>query len=225
MKKAYVVLLIGAFSVGMIGCASRSYVDEQMSILSQGMESRIQETDRDVDALEGDVTNLREDLTAKDREISQLRDMTEAQERKLRESIDLAEEAMDRAKDASKLTTGKLLYEVTISDESVPFGYDKATLSDEAKAALDTFAETLIIANEPVYIEIQGHTDNIGSRAYNLRLGQARAESVMRYLHMAHEIPLDRMGVFSYGEERPVAANKTKAGRAKNRRVVLLVME
>ncbi len=225
MKKAYVVLLIAAFSVGMIGCASRGYVDEQMSILSQGMESRIQETDQDVDALEGDVTNLREDLTAKDREISQLRDMTEAQERKLRESIRLSEEAMNRAENASKLTSGKLLYEVTISDESVPFGYDKAKLSDEAKAALDTFAQALIVENEPVYIEIQGHTDNIGSQRYNLRLGRDRAESVMRYLHIQHEIPLDRMGVFSYGEDRPVADNKTKAGRAQNRRVVLLVME
>lgn len=225
MKKAYGVLLIAAFSVWMAGCASRSYVDEQMSILSQGMESRIQETDRDVDTLEGDVTNLREDLTAKDREISQLRNMTEAQERKLRESIELAEEAMERAEGASKLTRGKLLYEVTISDEAVPFGYDKANLSNEAKAALDAFAEALIVENEPVYIEIQGHTDNVGSKAYNLHLGQARAESVMRYLHIAHEIPLDRMGAFSYGEERPVADNKTKSGRAQNRRVVLLVME
>jgi len=225
MKKAYVALLIAAFSVGMIGCASRGYVDEQMSILSEGMESRIQETDRDVDVLEGDVTNLREDLTAKDREISQLRNMTEAQERKLRESIELSEEAMDRAENASKLTQGKLLYEVTISDEAVPFGYDKAELSDEAKAALDTFAQALIVENEPVYIEIQGHTDNIGSQRYNLRLGRDRAESVMRYLHIAHEIPLDRMGVFSYGEDRPVADNKTKEGRAQNRRVVLLVME
>ncbi len=225
MNKAYGVLLAGAVSMMMVGCASRGYVDEQMSILSQGMESRLQETDQEVEALEGDVTTIREDLTAKDREISQLRDMTEEQERKLRESLDLAQEAVERAENASELVKGKLLYEVTLSDEAVPFGYDKAKLSDEAKLALDAFAETLIVDNEPVYIEIQGHTDNIGSDAYNLRLGRDRAESVMRYLHINHEIPLNRMGVFSYGEARPVAENKTEAGRAQNRRVVLLVME
>lgn len=225
MKKVHVALLAGAFSVGVIGCASRGYVDEQMGILSQGMESRIQETDREVEALEGNVSTIREDLSAKEREISQLRNMTESQERKLRESLDRAEEAMDRAENASKLTKGKLLYEVTISDESVPFGYDKAQLTDAARTALDTFAETLIVENAPVYIEIQGHTDAIGSEAYNLRLGRDRAEAVMRHLHIKHEMPLDRMGVFSYGESRPVADNKTKAGRAKNRRVVLLVME
>lgn len=225
MKTAYGMLLVGVLSLGMAGCASRGYVDQQMSILSQGMESRLHETDQEVDELEGDVTTIRAELSAKDREISQLRNMTEEQERKLRESLDLAEEAVDRAESASKLVKGKLLYEVTISDEAVPFAYKKAALSDEAKLALDAFAGALIAENDPVYIEIQGHTDNIGSEAYNLRLGRERAEAVMRYLRIKHEIPLSRIGVFSYGESRPVADNKTKAGQAKNRRVVLLVME
>lgn len=225
MKKAYAALLTAAFSASVIGCASKGYVDEQMVILSQGVESRIQQTDQDVNALAGDLGAIQEDLTAKDREISQIRDITESQEKKLRESIALAEDAMARAENASKLTKGKLLYEVTISDASVPFGYDNASLSQEAEIALDTFAENLIVENKPVYIEIQGHTDSVGGNAYNLRLGQERAESVMRYLHIRHEIPLDRMGAFSYGEERPVADNKTKDGRAQNRRVVLLVME
>ena len=74
------------------------------------------------------------------------------------------------------------------------------------------------------YIEIEGHTDNAGAKELNQRLGLERAENVKRYLYEQHQVPLHKINVISYGEEKPVAPNKTKDGRAQNRRVVIKVL-
>ncbi|MBP1621250.1 MAG: oprF, partial [Acidobacteria bacterium] len=72
---------------------------------------------------------------------------------------------------------------------------------------------------------IQGHTDSVGSEQYNLSLGQARANEVLRYLATSAGLPLHRMNAISYGEYKPIADNKTAAGRGQNRRVSLVVLE
>jgi outer membrane protein OmpA-like peptidoglycan-associated protein len=75
-----------------------------------------------------------------------------------------------------------------------------------------------------LYFEIEGHTDNIGSEAYNLQLGEKRATAVRNYLSQKG-IPLHALNVISLGESRPVADNGTPQGRAQNRRVVIRVLE
>ena len=61
-------------------------------------------------------------------------------------------------------------------------------------------------------------------RTINYKLGLERAESVKRYLYETHQVPLHKINVISYGEEKPIAPNKTKDGRAQNRRVVIKVL-
>ena len=75
-----------------------------------------------------------------------------------------------------------------------------------------------------VFIEIEGHTDNVGDTAINERLGLERAEAVKRYLYEQHQVPLHKINVISYGEGKPVAPNNTRDGRAQNRRVVVKVL-
>ena len=75
-----------------------------------------------------------------------------------------------------------------------------------------------------VYLEIEGHTDSVGSPTLNERLGLERAEAVKRYLYEQHSIPLHKMNVISFGETKPVAPNGTRDGRAQNRRVVIKVL-
>ena len=75
-----------------------------------------------------------------------------------------------------------------------------------------------------VYIEIEGHTDNVGSENGNFELGLMRAEAVKRYLYMQHQVPLHKINIISYGEQKPVAPNNTRDGRAQNRRVVIRVL-
>ncbi|MCP4658190.1 MAG: OmpA family protein, partial [bacterium] len=105
------------------------------------------------------------------------------------------------------------------------FGFEQSRLDAEAATALDRFAEQLLTAGGGIFIEIQGHTDASGSEEYNLELGYERAQAVRRYLSMRHGLPLHRMSVISYGKASPVADNNTREGRAKNRRVVLVVLK
>jgi peptidoglycan-associated lipoprotein len=132
-------------------------------------------------------------------------------------------EALDRATAAGKLAEGKFLYSMVLSDDSVKFPVDSAKLSPEAQERLTAFADKLKNDNRNVYLEIQGHTDARGSASINERLGEERAEAVRRFMNQ-HGVPLNRMATISYGKADPVADNKTRAGRAQNRRVVMVVM-
>jgi outer membrane protein OmpA-like peptidoglycan-associated protein len=134
-----------------------------------------------------------------------------------------AKDALDRATAAGKLAEGKFLYSEVLSDDSMKFPLSKATLSPEAQARLDAFADKLKAENKNVYVEVQGHTDATGSKEANYRLGAERAEVVRRYLNQ-HGVPLNRMSTISYGPDAPVAPNTDRAGREANRRVVLIVL-
>ena len=134
-----------------------------------------------------------------------------------------AREALQRATDAGKLAEGKFVYSEVLSDDSMKFAVDKATLSPEAQVRLDAFIDRLKTENRNVYVEIQGHTDATGTPEGNIRLGEQRAEAVRRYLNQ-HGVALNRIGTISYGADAPVAPNTTREGRAANRRVVLIVL-
>ena len=209
LSPALVVLLV--LAVGLSGCASKKWVNEQISEYGQVTNTKIHEVQ---DATE---TNQKE--------ISELAAKQAALEAEVAELSETAKDALLRADEAGVLAMGKFLYEVTVTDNGVMFGFDKATLSDGAKAELDEFAAVVKAVEGHAYIEIQGHTDNIGSESYNLKLGYKRAEAAMRYLNMEQGIPLFRMNVISYGEYKPIADNSTKDGRASNRRVTLVVMQ
>ena len=119
----------------------------------------------------------------------------------------------------------RLVYEVTLSEDQGNFKFGKTDLPDEAKARLDQVVGQLKgDTSKNIFIEIEGHTDNVGSSAGNKELGLERAEAVKRYLYEQHQIPLHKMNVISYGEDKPVAPNNNRAGRAQNRRVVIKVL-
>ncbi|MDM8523846.1 OmpA family protein [Desulfococcaceae bacterium HSG8] len=226
MKNIFFVFIVVAIALssGMTGCATKTYVNKQVELLAvrdRELNDNIQTVQTEVEKGMGKVWK---EIGTTQEDIIALKDTVEEQKEKINE-LNTSEEAVERAEEAGKLGKGKLLYEVTMSDESVFFAYKKRELSDEAELALNVFANILVAENKDVFIEIQGHTDDIGSEDYNLELGQSRAETVKRYLHTEHEIPLHRMSVFSYGESEPVVPNNSEINRSKNRRVVLLVME
>ena len=131
--------------------------------------------------------------------------------------------AYERAEAAGKLAEGKFLYNVTLQDDGYKFKTNKYALSDDERAKLTDFASKLKSDNRNVYIEIQGHTDSTGTDDYNESLGEERADAVRLFLN-EQGVALNRMNTISYGETAPVADNKTKAGRAQNRRVNIVVM-
>ncbi len=135
-----------------------------------------------------------------------------------------AREALERAMQAGRLAEGKIVYEATLTDEVTHFALNEARLNAESRKQLDAFAAQLKAENRGVFIEIQGHTDNLGAAEANQRLAQRRAMAVRDYLHREAGIPLNLLAVAAYGASRPAADNATREGRAKNRRVVLVVL-
>jgi outer membrane protein OmpA-like peptidoglycan-associated protein len=135
-----------------------------------------------------------------------------------------AASAVGERVDAVDAASRRLVYTVTLSEDQGNFTFGSADLPDQAKARLDGLVQQLQSDPQNVYFEIEGHTDNVGPAELNERLGLDRAESVKRYLYDQHHVPLHKMNVISYGEEKPAAPNDTREGRAQNRRVVLRVL-
>jgi len=200
MKPWIVALSLATALVGTTGCATKKYVKTETGAVNTR-----------VDEVQGQVEKNQTRLNQHDQQIG--------------EASRTAQEALRRAQEAGKLAEGKFLYETVLSDDKVKFGFDTADLSPEGQAALDEFAAKIKQENKNVYVEIQGHTDNVGSEKYNEELGMLRAESVRRYLNQKQNFPLHRINVISYGETAPVSDNKTREGRSQNRRVVLVVLD
>ncbi len=118
----------------------------------------------------------------------------------------------------------KLIFEVTLSEDQGNFGFGKTELPDAAKARLDQVVGQLKGESKNIFIEIEGHTDNVGDAVLNEKIGMERAEAVKRYLYEQHQVPLHKINVISYGETKPVAPNNKRDGRAQNRRVVVKVL-
>ena len=125
---------------------------------------------------------------------------------------------------ALEAETRKLILETVISEDSGKFQFGTAELPDGAKQAIDQLVARVKGDRKNVWIEIEGHTDNVGDEKYNEALGLQRAEAVKRYLYEQHQIPLHKMSTISYGERKPAAENRTRDGRAQNRRVVIKVL-
>jgi outer membrane protein OmpA-like peptidoglycan-associated protein len=134
------------------------------------------------------------------------------------------QDALSRATAAGKLAEGKFMYSMVMSDDSAHFPVNGSSLSTDETARLTDFVNRLKTDNKNVYLEIQGYTDSTGPAAYNLNLGQQRADAVRRFLS-DQGVALNRMSTISYGVDHPVAPNNTRAGRAQNRRVVVVVLD
>jgi len=105
------------------------------------------------------------------------------------------------------------------------FKFRSTMLSDEAKAKIDEMFASDDVDLTNSHFEIEGYTDNLGTKEVNEQYGRARANAVKQYLGECHEIPASRIKVVSYGMEKPVGDNSTPEGRAQNRRVVIKVVD
>jgi len=204
MTKYTRVLSAAALAVLMSACATNKAVDKKIA------EAQAQ-TNQKIESVSGQVEELQQKQQQTDVRLEQLSQS--------------AAEALQRAQEAGVLAKGKVVFEQTFSEDRVKFKLGSHELSADAKTALDEFATRIKGLESGYFIEIQGHTDDTGGDAFNEELGQRRAESVRRYLSREQKLPLNRMSTISYGDTLPLESNKTRAGRAANRRVVLVVLE
>jgi peptidoglycan-associated lipoprotein len=135
-----------------------------------------------------------------------------------------AASAVNTRADAIEKAAKRIVYEVVLNEEKGNFKFGKATIPENVGPEVDQLVSQLKANPNGAYIEIEGHTDNVGSKDINYKLGLDRAEAVKRYLYETHQVPLHKINVISYGEEKPIGDNKKKDGRAQNRRVVIKVL-
>ena len=190
-----------------------------------------------VDTLTGTVEETQERTRQNAERIGSVDAKAEAEAKSATDARSAADQAAQRAQAANTAATAvntrvdevvassrRLVYEVTLSEDQGNFRFGRTDLPDEAKARLDEIVGQLKSDPKGIFIEIEGHTDNVGSKELNDRLGMERAETVKRYLYEQHQVPLHKINVISYGEDKPVAPNNNREGRAQNRRVVVRIL-
>jgi peptidoglycan-associated lipoprotein len=201
-------LAVGAVvALGASGCATKKYVQREVGDVNQK-----------ADNLSSEMEKTQQRVNQNETRIAEV-------DREAQAGKQSAQEALNRAADAEKAAKGKLIYQVTLTDDQVKFPFGKAVLKDEAKASIEQAISALKTENKGVFMEIEGHTDAVGPASYNRELGEKRALAVRDYLHDDLGIALSRIEVISYGEDQPVSDNKTRESRAENRRVVIKVLE
>ena len=129
-----------------------------------------------------------------------------------------------RAGEKTEVMIGMVKRPMVITLRGVNFDFDKATIKPESYPILDEAAK-ILKTHPDIRVEIQGHTDWIGSDAYNYILSNERANSVRDYLIKKHNIDASRLIARGYGEGRPVTTNRTEEGRAKNRRTDFYILK
>jgi outer membrane protein OmpA-like peptidoglycan-associated protein len=208
-------LLVGASLLFTVGCATKSYVRNQMTPTI----NRVNELD---------------DLTAKNtRDIKDVdtraQQGIEQTDKKALAAGQAADQANQNATMAGKRVTNlagtveNLDNYKPVSETTVLFAFNKAELTAKDKQTIDDFAQQ-ISGQKHYIIQVEGYTDSVGSAEYNYQLSQHRADAVIRYLAQKYNVPAYRIFLIGLGKDNPVAENTSAAGRAQNRRVDVRLM-
>jgi outer membrane protein OmpA-like peptidoglycan-associated protein len=220
MKRFVSAIAISAVALGgSSACATKKMVKQ-----------RVGEVDSKVDTLSKSVEENQERTRANEGRIGEVDQKAQAADQRAAAAGQRAEAAYGAADkvnaraDAIERASKRLVYEVVLSEDKGGFKFGQTKIPAEMQAQIDQIVTQLKANPNGGFIEIEGHTDNVGAPATNYKVGLERAEAVKRYLYENQQIPLHKMNVISYGEEKPIAPNKTRDGRSQNRRVVIKVL-
>jgi peptidoglycan-associated lipoprotein len=220
------VFVVGMFALTLAvapACATKKFVRTEVGQVNDKvttMGTSLEQTQERVKVAEGRITEVDTKAGAAQQSAN---DAQQAAKAANNTAVEVGTKAEKRS-EAIEAASRKLVYEVVLSEDQGKFRFGAGELPDEAKSAIDQMVNNVKTQKTAIWIEIEGHTDNVGDKKYNEQLGINRAEAVKRYLHEPHQVPLHKMNVISYGEDKPAAPNNTRDGRAQNRRVVIKVL-
>jgi outer membrane protein OmpA-like peptidoglycan-associated protein len=224
MRRFFVAMSIAGLAIGgSTACATKKFVRTSVS----------QVNDK-VDTLGKSVEQTQEETRKNGQRINEVEQKAHQEAQAANDAASQANQAAQQANQAASKAdehaasiekkNARLVYETVLTDNEGDFKFGKTTLPDAAKQKLDDMVAKLKQDPKDVWFEIEGYTDNVGPKAVNQKIGLERAQAVEQYLYDKYQIPLHKMSVISFGEEKPIAPNKTRAGRAQNRRVVVKVL-
>ncbi len=227
-KNSLIICMIAALSLFVeMGCATKKYVKQQVDPVSGRVDELTEVSKRNENAIKDVDARAQSGIQAAQAKTTEVDGKAVAADQKAVEAQQMAKNAEGKisgVETSLNQKIGNIDSYKPVENASVTFKFNHADLSDEAKASLDQLAGK-VKDSKGYVLEIQGFTDNVGDDTYNIGLSQKRSENVVRYLSQQHQIPLFRMFILGLGEAKQVEDNKTKEGRAANRRVEITLLK
>ncbi len=222
MNRTSLIVLVAASMAASVGCSSKNYVRQQTTPL-------VNKTN-ELDDLTAKNTNAIKDVDARAQAgIQQVTAKATEVDQKAQAAADQAGQAQTQADnavhrvDSLQNTVANLDNYRVVTETAVHFGFNKDNLTKTAQEALDQLS-TDVASAKGYIITVEGGTDSVGNADYNYALSERRADSVIQYLASKHSIPVHKIYLIGLGKDKPVDSNKTRDGRAKNRRVDVRLM-
>lgn len=223
MKRFVTAVAISALALGGSACATKKMVKQQVGEVNDKVDSltkSVEENQQRTQANEGKIADVDQRAQAASQRAFGRADEAYTAAGKASETAN----AVNTRADVLEKNSKKIVYEVVLSEDKGGFKFGQAKIPTDMQSEIAQIVQQWKANPNGGYIEIEGHTDNVGTKQFNYKLGLDRAEAVKKYLYENEQIPLHKMNVISYGEEKPIAPNKTRAGRAQNRRVVIKLL-
>ncbi len=226
-------IAMGALLAG--GCATKKYVRNTTAPIQAKVDQVGEQTTQNGQQIQDTRNQVKQVDERAQSGISAAQERASTADQHAQQADQHASAAMDKANQATQMgeqnkqELASLRQVVSNIDDyklqtsvSVPFKFDKYALSNDARQDLDKLV-TDVKGDKRFFIAVEGYTDNTGSKAYNEALSRRRANSVVEYLVAKHDIPIYRIHMIGLGEEKPVDDARSRAARAKNRRVEVKV--
>jgi len=211
------------------GCATRKFVHQEVRATADRLSARLDTHDEEIQSNTNQIAELVTTSKQNSQKIDSVRDETRQAAGKALEANRLADQAQQAADKASSKVvllderfTNRNRFTV-LTEKTVLFKFNDSKLSGRQLVDLDEAAR-LLRENLDTVAVLEGRTDSTGNRDYNLALGQRRLESVAHYLVVDKEVPAYRIFKMSFGSDRPIADNRSRDGRSKNRCAVITIL-
>ena len=233
MQKLSLLLLVSATITVTSGCATKKYVRNTVKTSSDTLTARIEGNEGEIKEVRDNVDKVDQKVSGVDTKVSDLDSRTSEQFNTVRTDVQSADQKASKAQSSADRVAGNVTtldqkfqnrnnFNVT-DEKSVQFKFNSATLDQQYMEVLDEIANALMQKPDSIVV-LEGRTDNSGAKDYNVKLGERRIEAVRRYLAVEKGVPVYRIHDISFGAEKPVAENKTKEGREKNRAVTMTIL-
>ncbi len=210
------------------GCATKKYVRQTTAPIQSKVDQVGEQTAKQAQEIQENRSTIKQVDDRATSGISAAQERAATAEKSAGEAMQRANQATDMAKantEAVNSVRNSLQQVVANLDDykvqnevTIPFKFDKSALDDQAKQELDNLAKN-VSNTKRYFIAVEGFTDRTGPQQYNEALSRRRADAVVRYLVAQHNVPVYRIHMIGLGEEKPVEEGRTRAARAKNRRV------
>jgi OmpA-OmpF porin, OOP family len=222
MTRTSLAILLAVSIAATVGCTSKNYVKQQTTPLinkTNELDDMTAKNSRDIKDVDA---RAQAGIQAVNQKTADVEQKAQAADQNATSAQQMADSANSRVSILTN-TVANLDNYRAVAETSVKFGFNKDNLTPEAKQALDELAGK-IAATKGYLIALEGGTDSVGSSEYNYDLSQRRANSVIQYLASKYNVPAHKIYVIGLGKDKPVESNKTKQGRADNRRVDVRLM-